>query len=272
MRRAGQLTGLVLTLLITGCNAGPERLLSQAEARWREGNYEDAIRLNRLLYARYRGGSYGARALMNIGNIYYLNLRQLKDAIEAYNKLVEEFPGRPEEFKARKQLAAIYANEIGDLTQAIYEYDRILESGDLEDRAELEYQRARTHFQKGDYDTALRELRHLEESGVSGHLADQVYLKIGNIYQIQKKYEEAASCFAKVTTSPCIDCRRRAQLHLMETYEALFDFDRAIAAIRSLDRTPENLETAEREVRRITEKRRRLESERPSQWLGSHPR
>ncbi len=272
MIRAGILLALGLMLLLSGCSPDPNRLLAQAEARWREGNYEDAIRLNRLLYSRYREASYGATALMNIGNIYYLNLRQLKDAIEAYNKLVQEFPGRPEEFKARKQLAAIYANEIGDLTQAIYEYNRILEAEDLEDRAEVEYQRARAHFQKGDYDIALRELRHLEEAGVRGHLAHQVYLKIGNIYQIQKKYEDAASCFAKVTGAPCIDCRRRAYLHLMETYEAIFDFDRAIAAIRSLDRTPENLETIEREVQRITEKRRRLDSGRPLQWLGTHPR
>ncbi len=102
-------------------------MLELAEARWREGNYDDAIRLNTLLYKRDREGKFGAQALLNIGNIYYLNLRQLKDAVENYTRLVEEFPDRPEAYKARLQLAAIYANEIGDLNQAISEYDRILD-------------------------------------------------------------------------------------------------------------------------------------------------
>lgn len=271
--RTAEIAGAAgLMLLLGGCSPSPARLLRQAEARWREGNYEDAIRLNRLLYNRDREGGYGAAALMNIGNIYYLNLRQLKDAIETYSQLAQEFPGRPEEFKARRQLASIYANEIGDLTQAIYEYNRILEFSDLEDRSDVEYQRARVRFQQGDYDTALRELRHIEEEGASGHLAHQVYLKIGNIYQVQKKYEDAVGCFERVTGSPCIDCRRRAHIHLMEAYEALFDFDRAIEAVRGLDPGPENNETVEREVKRLIEKQHRLDSGKSPPWLGSHPR
>ena len=263
-------TAILLATLASGCSADPQRVLEQAEGRWREGNYEDAIRLNTLLYNRERQGAYGARALLNIGNIYYLNMRKLQDAVDTYNKLVEQYPGRPEEAKARKQLASIYGNEIGDLTQAILEYDRLLELPELEDRGEVQYQRAKACFLKGDYDRSLRELRHMEEEGVSGHLAHQVYLKIGNIYQIQKKYEEAAACFQKVKDAPCIDCRRRARIHLMETYEALFDFDRALAAIRSLNATPDNQAVVARELKRLAEKRRRLDSGPSPPWGSGH--
>ena len=95
---------------------------------------------------------------------------------------------------------------------------------------------------------------------MTGHLADQVSLKIGNIYQIQKKYEQAVGCFQKVMDSPCIDCRRRAHLHLMETYEALFDFERAIAVIRSLDASPENQPIIAREVARLNERQSEVEA------------
>jgi tetratricopeptide (TPR) repeat protein len=257
--------GIALLSILTACSSDPRRLLAQAEASWRQGKYEDAIRLNTLVYNRERGGADGAAALMNIGNIYYLNLRRLKDAIDTYNKLVDEYRGSPEESKARQQLATIYANEVGDLTQAIFEYDRILELPNLQNRQEIEFLRAKAYFQEGEYNMALQALRHLEEEGVTGHLADQVSLKIGNIYQIQKKYEQAVGCFEKVINSPCIDCRRRAHLHLMETYEALFDFERAIAVIRSLDATPENQPIIAREVARLNKRQGEVEAGRMPQ-------
>jgi len=35
----------------------------------------------RLLYERNHQGPYAAQALLNIGNIYYLNQRRIRDAI-----------------------------------------------------------------------------------------------------------------------------------------------------------------------------------------------
>ncbi len=243
-------------------------MLEQAEARWREGNYDDAIRLNTLLYRRDRDGKYAPQALLNIGNIYYLNLRQLKDAVENYTKLVEEYPGRPEEYKARLQLAAIYANEIGDLNQAITEYDHILKWPQLESRREIEFQRANAFFRKDDFTGALRELRRIEEEGVTGHLADQVALKIGNIYQIQTRYDDAVPLFQKVSASPCIECRRRAIVNLMESYEAQRDFDRAIETIRKLD-SPDNDARIAKEVARLGERRAQVGSRTELNWAAA---
>lgn len=268
MRRAGAALLLGLVLGLTGCNSSSRQMLELAEARWREGNYDDAIRLNTLLYKRDREGKFGAQALLNIGNIYYLNLRQLKDALENYTRLVEEFPDRPEAYKARLQLAAIYANEIGDLNQAISEYDRILTWPQLENRQEIEFNRANTFFRKDDYIGALRELRRIEEAGVTGHLADQVALKIGNIYQIQNRYDDAVAMFQKVSVSPCIECRRRAIVHLMESYEAQRDFDRAIEAVRKLD-SPENDVRIAREVTRLSERRDQVGSGTVLDWAAA---
>jgi tetratricopeptide (TPR) repeat protein len=246
---------LVLFALLWGCNADSRQLLEQAEARWREGNYEDAVRLNLLLHDRNPSGKYGAQALLNLGNIYYLNLRQLGKAIEMYQKLVAERTGAPEEFTARERLAEIYANEIGDLTQAIYEYEKILAWKDLDNRAEIQMQMANAYFKLGDYDRALRELRRIEEQGIGGHTVDRARLKIGDIYQIRKRYQDALEPFQKVAGSSCIECRRRAVLSLMETYEALYDFDRAIETVRRLDATRENERRIQEEVARLSSKR-----------------
>jgi tetratricopeptide (TPR) repeat protein len=243
-----------LFIVTQGCNSSSRQLLEQAEARWREGNYEDAVRLNLLLYDRDSQGRYAAKALLNAGNIYYLNLRQLNKAIETYQKLVTELPGSAEERKAREQLAGIYANELGDLTQAIYEYDLVLASKELDNRAEIQFRRANAYFKLNDLDRALRDLMRIEDTGVTGHLADQVRLKIGTIYQIRKRFENALGSFHKVTESPCIECRRHALLSLAQTYEAVYDFDNAIETLHRLDGTGENREQINREIVRLAAK------------------
>jgi tetratricopeptide (TPR) repeat protein len=243
-----------------GCRSDSRQLLQEAESRWRAGSYEDAIRLNTLLYERDRRGKYAPRALLNIADIYYLNLRQISDAIEHYQRLAEDLPDTPEALEARLRLAAIYENELRDLTQAIYEYDRILQSEKLDNRAEIEFRRAKAYFGIQEYDRALRVLRRLEDEGATGHLLHLIRLKLGNIHQVQKNYDEAIAAFEQVARSPCIECRRNAILCMTETYEDLFEFDRAVETIQKLDPTPENADRVRLEVARLREKQRRLDS------------
>ncbi|HYK89380.1 MAG TPA: tetratricopeptide repeat protein [Acidobacteriota bacterium] len=264
MQRWQSLFLVALAALLAACNSDSEQLLERAEARWREGNYEDALRLNALLYQHDPQGKHAAQALLRNADIYYLNLRQVKDAIEAYKRVVSEFPGRRQELLARQQLAAIYENEIGDLTQAISEYDHLLEAKELDNRPEMQFRRAGAYFKMQHYDAAWRELRRMEEAGVSGHLADQICLKLGSIDQIKRQYSEAVSYFARVAEAPCPECRRRAILNLAETYEALYDFDKAIDALGRLDRADKQL--ADAEVARLREMRRKVNSQATLSW------
>ncbi len=264
-----RLTGglLLLAALLAACNSNSRQLLDRAEANWRKGRYHEAIQDNEALYRLEQRGRYAARALLNLGNIYYLNLRQLKQAIEFYNKLTQEFPDRAEALEAHRKLAGIYASpDFLDLDQAIVEYDKILAAENLEDRADILFQRADAYFKKGDYYRALRELRSLEDSGIRGHQADQISLKIGNIYQIQKKFTDAVEPFRKVLTATCQECRRSAILNLAETYENLFEFDRAIETIGKLDKTPESEQYIQREIARLNEKRKRIDKGFELEW------
>ena len=119
---------------------------------------------------------------------------------------------------------------------------------------------------KSDYYRALRELRSLEDSGIRGHQADQISLKIGNIYQIQKKFADAVEPFRKVLTATCQECRRSAILNLAETYENLFEFDRAIETIGKLDKTPESEQYIQSEIARLNEKRKRIDKGVELEW------
>jgi tetratricopeptide (TPR) repeat protein len=261
-----------LVALLVACNSDSRQLSERAEASWRVGDYEDAIRLNTLLYERDPESKYAAQASLNIGNIYYLNLRQIKNAVDEYKKLIEEQPEAPEASKAREQLATIYENELDDWTQAISQYDKLLEAQNPENRAEILFKRANAYFNLEDYSRAWRELRLIEDSGEGGtHLLDQVRLKLGNIDQIRRQYKDAVDYFGKVLNSPCPECRRRAVLNLSETYEALLDFDGAIETIRMLDHTPEDEKRAAQEVARLTEKKQRMDSGKLLNWNYPHP-
>ncbi len=251
---------LVLGIMLTACNTSSGQLMDQAETNWRKGRYEDSIQVNQALYNLEPRGRYAGRALLNIGNIYYLNLRKLKPAIEFYEKLTAEFPDSAEAILAHKQLAAIYANELVDLDQAIAQYNKLLEAKDLDDRQEILFQRADAYLKREEFDHARRELLGLEDAGVSGRLADQVSLKIGDSYAIQKRFDEAVEPFQKVLTSAFPECRRRAILSLEETYENLFEFDKAVQTIRMLDKSPENDRYVQSEVARLSAKRKGVET------------
>jgi tetratricopeptide (TPR) repeat protein len=187
-------------------------------------------------------------------------LRKLKPAIEFYEKLTAEFPDSAEAILAHKQLAAIYANELVDLDQAIAQYNKLLEAKDLDDRQEILFQRADAYLKREEFDHARRELLGLEDAGVSGRLADQVSLKIGDSYAIQKRFDDAVEPFQKVLTSAFPECRRRAILSLEETYENLFEFDKAVQTIRMLDKSPENDRYVQSEVTRLSAKRKGVET------------
>ncbi len=246
-------------LLLEGCSRDPLKLVEQAQTCWRAGDYQDAIRLNTQLYETDAAGKYASQALLNIGNIYYLNLRQIEKAIDAYQKVTTEFPQSPQAYEARGQLALIYENEIEDYSQAIIEYDKILEANNLDNRAEIQYRKANNYFRQGDYDLAWREFRHIEESGEGGpHLAGQVCLKLGNINQIRHQYDDAVGYFLKVIDSPCPECRRQAILSLADAYEALYDFEHAIETLQKLDQSPEDKQLVRREIARIKKKAARV--------------
>lgn len=269
MRHPALLAMLACLAFLPACRPSTADVMESAEASWRKGDYEKAIMLNRAVLARDPKGKNGAQALLNIGNIYYRNLRQIRSAISTYSHVAQEFPGSPQEYQARRCLAEIYADELKDATRAIAEYDRLLAMPQLADAAEIRFRRADLYFKNEEFDRALRELLHIRDQGVSGRLADQVLLKIGAVYLAQKRFEEALGPFQEVARSPYPESRRQAILGMTDAYEGLYDFDKAIAAIRGLDPSPENEQRIAREVARLEKRRRELES--PAEIPGLVP-
>lgn len=93
---------------------------------------------------------YRARALRGAGDVYYLELRDSKRAVESYRELIQLCPEAPETLGARLHLADLLRREYHDLRGAIAALNDALARNPPQS-AELAYQVASLYFELGDY-------------------------------------------------------------------------------------------------------------------------
>jgi tetratricopeptide (TPR) repeat protein len=93
---------------------------------------------------------FRARALRGAGDVYYLELKDYRHAVEAYRELVQLCPEAPETLGARIHLADLLRREFHDLRGAIAALNDALARNPPQS-AELAYQVATLYFELGDY-------------------------------------------------------------------------------------------------------------------------
>src|SRR5947207_1235085 len=104
-------------LLLTGCGRHGA-LLDQAQAAWDSGDYASAVaRYEEFLKDNPRH-EQAAVVRFQVGNIYYLNLRQYDRAIQHYIHLLEDFPHAPQAVLTTQRLAECYV-ALGTRREAI---------------------------------------------------------------------------------------------------------------------------------------------------------
>jgi tetratricopeptide (TPR) repeat protein len=93
---------------------------------------------------------FRARALRGAGDVYYLELKDYRHAVEAYRELIQLCPEAPESLGARVHLADLLRREFHDLRGAIAALNDALARNPPQS-AELAYQVAEIYFELGDY-------------------------------------------------------------------------------------------------------------------------
>jgi tetratricopeptide (TPR) repeat protein len=93
---------------------------------------------------------FRARALRGAGDVYYLELKDYRRAVEAYRELIQLCPEAPETFGGRVHLADLLRREYHDLRGAIAVLNDALARNPPQS-AELAYQVAGLYFELGDY-------------------------------------------------------------------------------------------------------------------------
>lgn len=191
---------VVTLLLFTTAACSRNALFSQAEESVRRGRYQQAIETFRTFYIDNSEARQAPEALMRIGNIYRLNLKEYRKSVEAYKALVNRFPESKQARDVQLLLGRIFAEQLQDYDQAVVEYQRVV-------------------MGKG-YNNLERAFAKLESGNA--------YYTLGNFQQARIEYEGVKQL------APDSIFEKRAVLQLAHTYDAESDFEQALTLYREV--------------------------------------
>jgi tetratricopeptide (TPR) repeat protein len=141
---------------------------------------------------------YRARALRGAGDIYYLELKDYKRAVEAYRELVQLCPEAPETLGARVHLSDLLRREFHDLRGAIAVLNDALARSPPQS-AELSYQVAKLYFELGDYAQCELEAQKVAQKyETSAYVDDAMMLKAQAIAMMDGRRAEAMRAYQEL--------------------------------------------------------------------------
>jgi len=148
----------------------------------------DALRLDETGQAQV----LRARALKGAADVYWLELRKVKEAISVYKELIAQCPESPEALEARVVVAELLRMHYRDLRGAIDQLTAALARNPPQG-AELHYLVAKLYFELGDYQQSVLEARKLAERfATSGYVDDALFLE-GQALQMMEGHRQEAS-------------------------------------------------------------------------------
>lgn len=234
---------LIWCLSFLACSSRHDWLYWKAEQLWRSARYEEAAGLYEKIFTQDPNSEIADDAIYEAANVCYFNLHRMNRAVELYQKLLTTYTTSKHAQEARWRLSQIYEGELGDLRQALRLREGILKTapGDFSlpngeaTRLEIMLKIADGYFKINEFDKALAYYREVADRYERNHPVDQANLKIGNIYQMHREYKASLDPLAKVVrNTSCPECKRMAQRGLIEAYENLEEFDKAIEVAKSI--------------------------------------
>ncbi|RPI29842.1 MAG: hypothetical protein EHM61_00030 [Acidobacteria bacterium] len=233
-------------------------LMARAQAQWRIGAYEDAITLYEGVSRNYPASRYADDALWEIGTIYYFNNFDVNRALSCFQRLATGYPGTPLAKESHLKLAEINEVILKDPASAIRHWNEALwADSSLRSRRPIIFKLGTALLKMDRFNDARRQFQNILDDGIEDHLADQSSIRVGSILQIDKDYESSLPFLLSVLErTKCADCRLRAKLGLIESYEFMDDLPKAISVARSLGPGdyPEHLKLGL--LKRLTDKKR----------------
>ena len=152
-----------------------------------------------------------ARALKGAADVYWLELRKVKEAVSVYKELIAQCPESPEALEARVVLAELLRVYFRDLRGAIDQLTAALARNPPQG-AELHYQVAKLYFELQDYQQCVLETRKLTERfPTNSFVDDATYLQAQALHmqavqsvpgtpEVQRFRQEASRTYADLMT------------------------------------------------------------------------
>lgn len=241
------LLGCIALLGLGGCHRSADAQLHQArEAAYRK-DFQAALRHYRLVLDVLDRGespltqSLRARALRGIADTYYLELRDIPRAAEAYRELIQACPESPESVEAHVHLANLLKDHYRDVRGAVSELSSAVARHPAQS-AELSYQIAKLYFQLANYPQCVLEADALlERYGDSEFADDAMLLKAQALTMIDNKRPEAILVLEKlIARFPDSELQPHALFELGKLHEEGHEEEKAIDCwVEALQRHPD---------------------------------
>ncbi|ATB35262.1 tetratricopeptide repeat domain protein [Cystobacter fuscus] len=152
-----------------------------------------------------------ARALKGAADVYWLELRKVKEAVSVYKELITQCPESPEAQESRVVLAELLRVHFRDPRGAIDQLTAALARNPPQG-AELHYQVAKLYFELQDYSQCVLESRKLvERFATSAFVDDALFLQAQALHmqsvqgspstaEVQRFRQEASLAYADLLT------------------------------------------------------------------------
>jgi len=224
---------LCAILFNSGCRKDEREALSRGAEAWDSGDYLGAAEEYEQYLERNPSGQQSLEARFQLANIYYLNLQRYEQARLHYREFLEQDPANPKAYTARERLAGVLA-ELGRSYEAIAEYEN-LNSQDQAERRRIRLLIADLYYNHKNYSQALTEYEKVIEKAEFDELSEQAYLREAAIFNARSQYRQALEVYQRLasqTTDP--ESQRRAIYGIADAHAGLFEFDEAIKALKQI--------------------------------------
>jgi tetratricopeptide (TPR) repeat protein len=227
------LVSFALLISAGGCRRSTEQALERAREAWDSGDYGVAAEEYEGYIERNPEGEESLQARFQLANIYYLNLRRLDQARAHYSEFLKEDPNHPAAHIARERLAEVLG-ELGRSYDAIAEYEN-LNPRDATERRRIRLRIADLYYDQRNYSQALAEYEKVIEAVDYDDLSEQAYMREASIYNARNQYQLSLGVYQKLSSqSNNAEVQLRAAFGMADCYARLYQFDEAIKTLREI--------------------------------------
>ena len=242
MRRAP----LLLVVALAGCQIGPKERIQRAHDALFNKDAKRALAEYRLALdalehdATPEAEIMKAQALKGAADIYYLENRDVRQAVSVYKELIAQCPEAKETLDARITLADILVTYYRDPRGAITELTAALARNPPQS-AELHYQVAKLYYQVDDFHQAELEADALVKGYEASNYVDDAMFLEAQAVAMENRRPDAERLFKElVDRFPDSELAPYAQFELGKLYAEANQNDQAIDVwVKALARHPD---------------------------------
>ncbi len=207
----------------------PEAIFKIAETQFGLEDYGSAL----LTYGESikRGGERAKEALFQTANCYY-NMKQTQEAIDAYQKYIDQYPDDPKAADALEGIQLCYYRTGKSLTDLIKKYPGSKLAADAY------WQKGKEAFAQGDYSTAKTFFQKVVLNFPLSKSAPPSLFYMGECHYKLKEYERAVVCYRNfVSTYPQDNLSPQAKFKLGNVLFKLNKYRESIKVYREIAET-----------------------------------